>query len=135
MCSKRAVSGLLFRLTSRIIKPYTTISGLGAKKICGSESITLFEHAFVKAGKLKHPKAGCLGSQSVKTTTIGGPERGYDGGKKIKRRKRHILVDTVGLLMAIVATSASVQDREGVRLLLQCLEGSCKKLRRICVDG
>ena len=49
MRSKRVVSGLLFRVTSRIIKPYTTISGLGAKKVCGSECTTLFEHVFIKS--------------------------------------------------------------------------------------
>ena len=66
---------------------------------------------------------------------MGRPERGYDGGKKIKGRKRHILVDTMGLLMAIVVTSTSIKDRDGAKLLLHCLEGSCKKLRRIWVDG
>ena len=50
-------------------------------------------------------------------------------------RKRHILVDTLGLLLAVVVTSASVQDRDGARLLLRHLPGGCKKLRRIWVDG
>ena len=61
--------------------------------------------------------------------------RGYDAGKKVNGRKRHILVDTLGLLLAVVVTTASVQDRDGARLLLRHLPGGCKKLRRIWVDG
>lgn len=87
-----------------------------------------------KEGRDKHPTAGCLDSQSVKTTAVPG-ERGYDGGKKVNGRKRHLLVDTLGLLLAVVVTSAAVQDRDGARLLLRRLSGACKKLRLIWVDG
>ena len=57
------------------------------------------------------------------------------GGKLITGRKRHILVDTCGFLLAVLVTSAAVQDRDGARLLLQNLAGFCKKLRLIWVDG
>ena len=87
-----------------------------------------------KGGRHKHPTAGCLDSQSVKCTAIPGV-RGFDAGKLINGRKRHILVDTLGLLITVVVTVASVQDREGARLLLNQLPGSCKKLRKIWVDG
>jgi putative transposase len=87
-----------------------------------------------KCGRHKQATAGCLDSQSVKGTAIPG-ERGYDAGKKINGRKRHILVDTLGLLLMVLVTPASVQDRDGARLLLNRLPGHCKKLRKIWVDG
>jgi len=87
-----------------------------------------------KAGKHKHPTAGCLDSQSVKTTFIRGP-RGYDKGKNVNGRKRHLLVDTLGLVLAVVVTAADVSDPAGARLLFKCWGGHCKKMRLIWVDG
>jgi putative transposase len=87
-----------------------------------------------KAGRHKHLTAGCLDSQSVKCTAVPGV-RGFDAGKRIHGRKRHLLVDTLGWLMAVVVTAANVQDRDGARWLLSHRPGGCKKLRKIWVDG
>lgn len=87
-----------------------------------------------RAGRHKHPTGGCLDSQSVKTTAVAG-SRGFDKAKLIKGRKRHILIDTTGLLLAVVVTAASIQERDGAKLLFVRLGGAGKKLRRIWVDG
>lgn len=86
-------------------------------------------------GRLPEPSACCVDSQSIKTATQG-TDVGFDGNKKIKGRKRHILVDTLGLIVAVVVTAANMDDRQGLVMLLQrYFVSSVKRLRKIWVDG
>jgi putative transposase len=94
---------------------------------------TLRECLRVQAGRKATPSAGIIDSQSVKTTERGGPH-GYDGGKKVNGRKRHLLVDTMGLLLKVVVHEANLQDREGVKLLLEPVKGQFERMEKVWVD-
>jgi putative transposase len=88
-----------------------------------------------RVGRQPEPSAGSGDSQSIKTATQ--PEAvGFDGGKKIKGRKRHLLVDTLGLIVAVVVTAANTEDRLGlVALLSQYFARGSKRLRKLWVAG
>lgn len=87
-----------------------------------------------KAGRKPDPGAGGIDSQTVKVTEIPG-ERGFDGAKNVTGRKRHILVDTMGLILGVIVTAASVQDRDGAKMILTKLTGCLPRMILIWADG
>jgi len=86
-----------------------------------------------RQGRQSSPSAGCIDSQSVKGHNKG--IRGFDGGKQVKGRKRHMLVDTLGLLMAILVTTANTNDKTGAKKLLSTLKGRFPRFKKLFADG
>jgi putative transposase len=97
--------------------------------------LSLVEQVRKKSGKKATPTAGIIDAQSVKNTLVSSESKGFDAGKKIKGIKRHIIVDTLGLILAVVIQSASVQDRNGAIDVIKKLRAQFKKVILLFADG
>jgi putative transposase len=131
-------SGCAWRLLPHDLPPWKTVyhyfrlwrvQGLWEKL-----HAALYAAVRSKAGRDPNPSAAIIDSQSVKTTVVGGP-RGYDGGKKINGRKRHVLVDTQGLIIRALVHPADLADRDGAKLLLAPLQDQLPRLQHIWADS
>ena len=96
---------------------------------------SLVEKIRKQHNKNEEPTVGIIDAQSVKSTLVSSEDKGFDAGKKIKGIKRHIIVDTLGLILAVVIQSASVQDRDGAISVIDKLVENWKKIIKIFADG
>jgi transposase len=133
-------NGIKWRALPADFPPWSTVynyfaawekAGISAAVLDG-----LRDRVRLAEGRFAAPSAAVIDSASVKAAeTVGAASRGYDAGKKINGRKRHVAVDTRGLLLCVLVTAASVQDRDGAKPLLERLCGSFRRIGLIWADG
>jgi putative transposase len=133
-------SGCPWRLSPHDFPPWKTVYHWFRKwRIDGAFerlNAVLRERLRTRLGRNPQPSTGIVGSQSAKTTGVGGEARAYKlGGKKVRGRKRHLLVDTKGLVLKAKAHSAKVPDQDGIKLLLKAARQRLPRLSYLRVDA
>lgn len=133
-----AASGCAWRLLPKCFPPVSTVQryfyAWRDSHFFDAMNTVLVMNLREIEGREASPSSGIIDSQSVKTTESGGP-CGYDAGKKIKGRKRHILTDTCGFLISILVHTADIQDRDGAANVLKSVRLRFPWLRHIFADG